>query len=216
MHSRKLFLCLAIALFKSLPAHADPVAITGGSASAYWDQSLSFATLSGEGFSVSGNGRGSSPVIWFVGEMGDLDGEWHFDLATAGLPPRQVTVDGASFLAVLRGGFTATTVPFVVPPFGTVDAFATPFTATGRIQGFAPSDPSQLLFDVAIIGGGTARIAPHPVAGENFYLNSTTAVVYEFAAQSVEPVPEPATLMLVGVGLAGLAARRRTRASRLR
>jgi PEP-CTERM motif len=205
MHSRKLLLCLALALVKSLPAHADPVVITSGNATAYWDQSLSAATLSGEGFSVSGNGRGSSPIVWFVGEMGNLDGEWHFDLATVGFPPRQVTVDGATFLAVLRGGFTATTVPFVVPPFGTVDVFATPFTATGRVQGFAPSDPSQLLFDVAIIGGGTAHVSPRPVTGENFYLNDHTAVTYEFAAQSVEPVPEPATLLLVGGGLAGLA-----------
>ncbi len=141
------------------------------------------------------------------GEIGDLDGQWNFEDVLV-LPPSQVTVNGATFSAVLRGGFTATTIPFLVPPFGTVDVFATPFTATGRIQGFAPGDPSQLLFDVAIIGGGTAHIAPRRVAGEDFYLNGT-AVVYEFAAQGLEPVPEPGTMLLVSSGVVGLLRLRR-------
>jgi hypothetical protein len=59
-------------LFAPKPAHADPVVITSGSASAYWDQSLSGATLFGDGFSVSGNGRGSSPASWTVGQIGNL------------------------------------------------------------------------------------------------------------------------------------------------
>jgi hypothetical protein len=145
---------LVVGLFAPKPAHADPVVITSGSAAAYWDQSLTGATLFGDGFSVSGNGRGSSPASWTVGQMGNLDGTWNFDPFFQF--PFQVTVDGVTFPALVRGGFTATTVPFLVPPIGTVDVFSTPFTATGRVQGFAPGDPSQLLFDVAIVGTGTA------------------------------------------------------------
>jgi hypothetical protein len=49
----------------------------------------------------------------------------------------------------------------------------------------------------------------------NFYLNRT-AVFYQFAAQDLDPVPEPGTLLLVAGGFAGLVARRRRQGSRSR
>jgi hypothetical protein len=202
---------LVLGLVAPQGAHADPVVITSGTAFVWWDQSLGSATLSGEEFSIVGSGRGSSPALWRVGEPGNLDGSWNFDSVFS--LPGQVTVDGATFSAVLRGGFTATTAPFVVPPIGTVNIFSTPFTATGRVQGFAPGDLSQLLFDVTIIGTGTASVLPNPVSSENLYLNRS-GVLFQFAAQELDPVPEPGTLLLVGGGLAVLIRKRFPSSSR--
>ena len=81
-----------------------------------------------------------------------------------------------------------------------------PFVLTGDVKGFAHHDLDGRtpLFDVALSGHGTATIR-FDVLGDRY---GDPAVRYEMS-----PVPEPATMTLLGIGVAGLAGRawRRTR-----
>jgi hypothetical protein len=63
-----------------------------------------------------------------------------------------------------------------------------------------------VLFDVQLWGAGTASALAFAVATD---LYRTGGVLYEFAAPDVAATPEPATLLLIGTGLAGVLMRRR-------
>ena len=74
----------------------------------------------------------------------------------------------------------------------------------GQLQGFIPCDPEpfipcQQVFDITLIGSGSANA--------NFQFFGTRSVAYSV----VEPVPEPATLRLFGVGVLALNALRKRR-----
>jgi hypothetical protein len=99
--------------------------------------------------------------------------------------------------------------PFTFPELET-DFFAVrvPFTLRGFLRGF--SGGSQI-FAGSLTGSGIASLPYFPSRG--LYEWEERRLNYVFGPNAAA-TPEPATVLLLGTGLAGLVARRRARASR--
>jgi hypothetical protein len=122
--------------------------------------------------------------------------------------PARVTLDGQTFHiaggTAHGSGFVAFTGSFLVPSFTGVEAVSvfSPFSFFGLVNppGVAPG--------VQLVGGGTARVDLARVVTPEFGQTwDFQRAVYEFQTPAV--VPEPATLILVGSGIAGCLIRRR-------
>ena len=126
------------------------------------------------------------------------------------------SIDGQTFqlhpiTGPLSGGVSVF-ASVVAPPFSDdepVSVFA-PFTFTGVISGVSPMEPP---FPLTFLGRGTVLV--------DFRSNPFIPVweppraVFQFESSEPAPIPEPATLVLVGSGIAGcLMRQRRTRRGR--
>jgi hypothetical protein len=89
----------------------------------------------------------------------------------------------------------------------TPSATPTPFQLSGTLTLWERTEEGQgaVLFNDRVFGSGTAtwQFVPNPATGNPL----VSGVTYEF--DDVATVPEPATVLLVGAAVAGLAARRR-------
>jgi hypothetical protein len=194
-------------------AQADPLVITGGTA--IIDDPIfkgeSNFNLIAPGFVASGAGRPLHPA----GPTA-IYGSRFF--------PGTVTSNGI----VLAGTFDDRThMLFVLPPFtqiprNGVDPYPglntvvvnTTFTMTGFLVLSPPSSGmccEPPIFSSLVTGSGFVQITYRRVGSEPIFVPSQ--VVYAFGA--TEPIPEPATLVLLGTGLAGVMVKARRRRRKL-
>lgn len=212
----------ALALLLLLPAaaNADPLVVTGGTIQ------YSFArgafrsgggTVSGSGFSISfGNPDGPgqaglsancTSLPCAPGTVVNTGGS----IIPNNLPPfiGSATIGGDTYSIINVNGLLTfigadVTLPALSP--GTL-VLSTPFTMSGSISVSAFINGSfQGVFSSDLVGSGTAFLTFNGTQ-DGYVLQSYR---YVFAADP-SAVPEPATMILLATGLAGVAARARRR-----
>jgi hypothetical protein len=183
---RRFVFAVVLALFSVTVANADPLVLTSGSFNTFRSPSMG-----------SNSGAASGPRVSFSG------GNTSFDCGSPGCGPGD-----SGFLSSLNRGNAGNGGVLVIDGV-TYNAFVIGFgftdnTITGIINVFENRDVpigTEPLFSMEFVGSGFATVFLFdPPNGRTF---STTF--------TITSVPEPASLFLIGAGVAGLAAKVRRR-----
>lgn len=216
-------LLLSCALFyPPAEARADGIEITSGVWAAS-NPTLIAGRWRSNGYGLSGNGLymsggegdGSVNVVGCSPcEEGDSFYLAHPGSLFARMPLQYLQFNGQTFEGWNYGLLNFNSDLFVIPSSGgTLLTLTGHFTMTGTIM-FEPynvDNPADLRPFVVgdVYGSGIVTVQFTRISGA-YHMSS---VRYQF--QPTQPTPEPVTLVMLGSGLAGLAARHRGRRSRL-
>lgn len=202
-------------------AHAEPVTITNGSVSVTSTvrDTLSF-NFSGNGLSVHGQNL-HAPVQHYMSpcllsaslcQPGDLiSPNALINLGAEG--PSSVTFNGTTVSVswAAHDSFLQFTGPGVVIPSGGDELTLTmPFEMIGTINVHDVNDPGPVIFSTTINGSGLATLFLQRPAGNPVGFAIARAQ-YDFNSAAV---PEPATVILLTTGLAGIVVRKCRRSRR--
>jgi hypothetical protein len=219
----------ALVMVSSLPAHADPITITGGTVQVEAAISDARLTFIGNDFLVH---TGTEDFITTVGRISpfepgtpiDLSGRWWpGDIRGGEAIYNGVHYDNVYIATTPLSGGTFTTDPFLVTGEG-LQVVSVPFSFTGIVSAFDHPNFSideAPIFTATLAGSGVARAAFGYAPGEPGYsatynISTLPGTDYhlEYRFSTPAAVPEPSTLLLFGTGSLALVGLIRTRSRR--